>query len=427
MALTPSGYRPRIADRELEANLKAFGAVCIEGPKWCGKTWTALNAANSVFYVGSPNLNFQNRMLAIADPERALSGDAPHLIDEWQEAPSIWDAVRFEVDKTPGKGRFILTGSATPKVKGILHTGTGRFGALRMRTMSLFESGDSSGSVSLRGLFDKKLKSSDHVDVSLEQLVDLTVRGGWPGALDLGIDEAMKACKRYLELAVNADISAIDGIYRDSRKMSMLIRSLARNESSVASNETIRKDMLEYDDDNISITTMTEYIDILKRLFLYEEQPAFDPNMRSSVGVGKHPKRHLVDPSLSVAALNATPDMLIDDLKTYGHMFEAMCIRDLRIYTESFSGQIGHYRDRMKREIDATVKLPDGRWGAFEVKLGTNQFDDAANKLLKLKVDMESDPNAKPPSVLGIICGLSSYAYCREDGVNVIPITMLRD
>lgn len=427
MTLTHPKYRPRLIDDELKAYLDIFGAVCIEGPKWCGKTWTALNQANSALFIGDRSNNFQNKKIAENSTEVALAGDRPRLLDEWQEVPSLWDAVRFDVDMAEERGRFILTGSSTPNRKGVLHSGAGRIGTLRMHTMSLFESGDSSGKVSLRGLFDSVFAPCETGEASLKHLIDLTVRGGWPSCMEQGAESANVLLRSYLNAVVDADVSSIDGIRRDSRKMRMLIKSIARNESTVASRETLRRDMMEYDKEGISHVTAAEYMDVLRRLFILEEQPAFNPNLRSSVNVGKSPKLHLADPALSIAALEATPEKLLNDLRTYGLMFEAMCERDLRVYAQSNRGKLSHYRDSAGREIDAIVEMPDGRWGAFEIKLGTNEIDGAATKLIKMKDIIESEPNVKPPAVLGVICGLSSYAYRRDDGVYVIPILALRD
>lgn len=426
MSLTKSGYRKRIIDDQLEKYLRAFGAVCIEGPKWCGKTWTALHHANSAFYIASPENNFQNRTLAQLSPDLALPGESPRLLDEWQEVPSLWDAVRFAVDQTQERGQFILTGSATPNQKGILHSGTGRIARLQMRPMSSYESGDSNGSISLQELFSSPLQPSQAKEVTLTDLIALTLRGGWPGSIGVTADVASELPKSYLRNVVEDDIRRIDGKSRDVRKLTLLLRSLARNESTVVSNRTLQRDMLEYEEEPIGVETVAEYLNLLTRLFLIEDQIAFNPNLRSSVRVGKSAKRHFVDPSLAAAALGATSERLFHDLNTYGLLFEAMCIRDLRIYAESFGAQLFHYRDDSGREIDAVIELPDGRWGAFEIKLGANQVEDAALELLSIKKWMAEDPKAKAPDFLGVICGLSKAGYTRDDGVMVIPITALK-
>lgn len=426
MSLTKIGYRKRIIDDQLKKYLSAFGAVCIEGPKWCGKTWTALNHSNSVFYVASPANNFQNRMFAQLSPELVLSGASPRLLDEWQEVPALWDAVRFAVDQSQNRGQFILTGSATPNQKGILHSGTGRIARLQMRPMSMFESNDSNGSISLQELFSTPLKPSLANEVTLVELITLTIRGGWPDSLGLDDNVASEVPKVYLKNVVEDDIRRVDGKNRDIRKMTLLLRSLARNESTVVSNRTLQRDMLENEEEPINSETLSEYLNILNRLFIIEDQRAFNPNLRSSIRVGKSPKRHFIDPSLAAAALGATAERLLNDLNTYGFLFEAMCIRDLKIYADSFGAQLFHYRDDSGREIDAVIELPDGRWGAFEIKLGANQIDEAAQELLAIQKIMIEDPNAKAPELLGVICGLSKFGYTREDGVMVIPITALK-
>lgn len=422
--LTPNNYKERLIDNKIEEYMSSFGAVCVEGPKWCGKTWTSLNHAKSVSYIGSPANNFQNRVMAELSPELVLQGELPRLIDEWQEVPAIWDAVRFEVDKEIGKGKYILTGSSTPKRKGILHSGAGRIGRIRMKTMSLYETGDSSGSISLKGLFEEKLQPVATGDVKLEDLIYFVVRGGWPGNLGIDISLAKNLPIEYLKAVVEDDMYSTDGVKRDSRKVRSLIHSLGRNESTIASNSTLRKDMAFYDEMEIDANTVAEYLDVFNRLFLLDEQLAFAPNLRSSRRVLKSPKRHFTDVSLTVAALEATPEMLLGDLHTFGFLFEALCEHDLRLYAEANGGQLFHYRDEKDNEIDAVVELPDGRWGAFEIKLGANQIDAAAKELLKMKDIMEKE--GKAPEILCVVCGMTNIAYTRADGVLVVPITALR-
>ncbi len=426
MSLTKNGYRTRIIDAVIKDHLQAFGAVCLEGPKWCGKTWTALNHANSVFFVANPENNFQNRIMAQLSPDLALPGEYPRLLDEWQEVPALWDAVRFAVDQTNVKGQFILTGSATLNHKGILHSGTGRISRLFMRPMALYESGDSDGKVSLQGLFTEPLHAVATQTSSLKKLIDLTVRGGWPASLGLDVQSASLLPKAYLRNVIEEDVYRVDGVKRESRKLQLLLRSLARNESTIVSNRTLVNDIYEDDAESIDVDTVSDYLNVFQRLFILDDQRAFNPNLRSSVRVGKSAKRHFIDPSLAIAALDASPERLINDLHTYGFLFESLCIRDLRVYAESVGGQLFHYRDHSGREIDAVVEWPDGRWGAFEIKLGANQVDEAANTLLAIKKFMTEDPKAKPPEVLCVICGLTNYAYTREDGVMVVPVTSLK-
>lgn len=427
MSLKKEGYLPRLADKQLDILLRGFGAVCIEGPKWCGKTWAGLNRANSAVFIASPENNFQNRELARLSPELILDGKPPRLIDEWQEVPAIWDAVRFAVDQDSGRGRFIMTGSSTPATEGYVHSGAGRIARLRLQTMSLFESGESSGAVSLKALFSDGLSAVKNKKTSLEELIAITIRGGWPGSIGMDINAAKEIPKQYLDSVVEKDMLSVGGNRRDTDKFRRLMRSLARNESTVVSYRTLKNDMVESEGESIDANTIATYLEILERLFMIENQPAFNPNMRSAVRVGKSAKRHFTDPSLAIAALGATPEMLFNDLNTFGFLFEALCERDLRIYGQSIGGKLFHYRDGKGREIDAIIELEDGRWGAFEIKLGTYQIDDAASKLIKLKQEMEDDPKARPPEILCVICGLSEYAYKREDGVFVVPITALRD
>lgn len=422
--LTPDTYKKRIVDEKIDEYMKIFGAVCVEGPKWCGKTWTSLNHAVSVSYIASPENNFQNRLLAEMSPDLVLKGDLPRLIDEWQEVPPIWDAVRFEVDKDGKKGKYILTGSSTPKRKGILHSGAGRIGRIKMRTMSLYETGDSSGKVSLKELFETRLEPVLTGDVKLENLIYYVVRGGWPGNIGVDIQIARNLPREYLKAVVEDDMYNTDGIKRDSRKVWSLIHSLGRNESTLVANTVLRKDIMAYDGVEISPDTIADYLDVFKRLFLLEEQPAYAPSLRSSRRVLKTPKRHFVDVSLAVAALEATPEMLLGDLHTFGFLFEALCEHDLAIYAEANGGQLFHYRDHNDKEIDAVIEMPDGTWGAFEIKLGANQIDAAAKELLRMKKIMEAE--GKAPNLLAVICGMTNAAYTREDGVVVLPITALK-
>ena len=422
MTLTPDGYRPRIMDPMLERKLRVFGAVSIEGPKWCGKTWTAENHAESEIKLADSRGPLTNREYVLADVHRALEGGSPHLIDEWQEVPQIWDSVRSDLDGHPGHGRYILTGSSVPRRESYVHSGTGRIATLKMRTMTLFETGDSDGSVSLKDLMQGRLEMSEKRDVELEQLVDYVVRGGWPAALAVEPEDYGLIPEEYIRSAIT-DACRLDGKQRDREKMMMLFRSLSRNESTVVSNEVVKKDMRSYDDETISNDTYYEYVDCLDRIHLIEDTPSYKPNFRSSVRVGKKPKRHLTDVSLAVAALGLNREKLMGDLNTFGFMFEALCEHDLQIYAESSGGSLYHYRDDADREVDAIVEAEDGSWGAFEVKLGAGQIDDAAKHLLKMRDLFESKGSA--PGVLCVLSGLSSWAYQRSDGVFVVPITSL--
>lgn len=425
--MTQTEYLPRLIDQQVETYLQTFGAVCIEGPKWCGKTWTSAHHSKSAIYIGDPAGNFQNRQLAELSPELVLEGDTPRLIDEWQEVPPLWDAVRYKVDQTSVRGQFILTGSATPNHKGILHSGAGRIGRLRMRPMTLYENGGSSGQVSLEALCQGKLTPVMTGEVSLETLVDAVVRGGWPGSLGLSLAQAALLPLEYLHAIINDDVYRIDGIKRDTAKMRLLLRSLARNESTTATNRTLVRDIKAVDDADIDANTVASYLDIFRRLFLIDDQPPFVANIRSSVRLKQAEKRHLCDPSLACALLGATPASLIGDLETLGFLFEALCERDLRIYAESFGGQLYHYQDYKGQKVDAVIERPDGQWCAIEIKLGAGQIDAAAANLLKLRAQIADEPQGKPPVVCAVVCGMANAAYKRPDGVFVVPLTALKN
>ena len=419
-------YLPRVVDDELDLRLDAFGATLIVGPKWCGKTWTSSYHSNSEFLVGNPDNNFQNRALAEMSPALVLEGETPRLIDEWQEVPPLWDAVRYTVDQRGQKGQFILTGSATPKRKGVLHSGAGRIGKLRMRPMSVYESGDSSGKVSLQELCEGKLTPAITGEVDLRTLARLTVRGGWPGNLDIADADISLLPGEYLDAVIDDDVNRVDETRRDSRKVRLLLRSLARNESTTATNRTLKNDIKEIDDEDIDVETVATYLDIFNRLFLTDNQPSFSAKLRSSVRVKQAEKRHFCDPSLACALLNATPEKLIGDLETFGFLFESLCERDLKIYAESFGASLYHYQDYAGNEIDAVIELQDGGWCGIEIKLGANKIEEAAANLLHIRDEVVKD-GSKAPSALIVLCGLSHAAYQRPDGVYVIPLTALKN
>lgn len=419
-------YRPRLIDSRIEESLKVFGALCIEGPKWCGKTWSSRHHAESSFYLGDPQGGFQNRALAELNPSLVLQGSQPRLLDEWQEVPSLWDAVRHQVDQTRQKGQFILTGSATPPQKGVMHSGAGRIASLRMRPMSLYESGDSSGGVSLKALFSGEFQDQMIPPPELHQILEFIVRGGWPGSLGLNLKQAAMVPREYLNAIVHHDLFRLDGGRRDTGKMKLLLQSLARNESTTASQKRLRDDIRERDDQEIDGNTVSTYLDLFSRLFLTDNQPPFAPAVRSRLRVKQSEKRHFCDPSLAAALLNVGVPQLMGDLKTAGFLFEALCERDLNIYAEAMGGRLFHYQDYANNEIDAVVQQEDGSWGAFEIKLGAHQVDGAAEHLVKLQKRMENpdEPNSAP-KVLCVLTGLSHAAYRRADGVYVIPITAL--
>ena len=426
MTLTPKNYRPRIIDEELEKNLKIFGAISIEGPKWCGKTWTALNHSNSVAFLNNTADNFREKHLAEMDVNLILDKEKPELIDEWQEVPAIWDAVRFKCDQDKEKGKYILTGSATPVSDKIHHSGAGRICKMKMYTMSLFESGDSTGDVSLQKLFKNNVENKLVNKVELKRLADLIVRGGWPESIEMSAEEATKITRSYLEAVLEKDIVEIDGIKRDKNKMEMLLRSLARNESTVSGNNVLIKDIdnnVTEEELNVSRNTVTDYLDVLYRLHLIENQKSFMYKIRSRSNVGKNPKRHFTDPSLGCAALNITSEKLMNDLKTFGLYFEALCERDLRIYAESIGAKLYHYRDNNTGlEIDSIIEISDGEYGAIEIKLGANKEEEAAASLKKFY-----DLAEIKPKFMCIICGLYNAVVRRPDGIYVLPITALKN
>lgn len=425
MGLTKKGYKERLIDKEIEENLKIFGAISIEGPKWCGKTWTALNHSNSAVFLNNTEDNFREKHLAEMDVNLVLDKEQPETIDEWQEVPAIWDAVRFKCDQDKEKGKYILTGSVTPVSDKIHHSGAGRICKMKMYTMSLYESGDSSGEVSLRDLFTDTVKNKLVNKVELKKLAELIVRGGWPEAVNLSIAGAMKITKSYIEAVLDKDIVEIDGVKRDKSKMEMLLRSLARNESTISTNNVLIKDISDNvteEELNVSRNTVTDYLNVLNRLHLIENQNSFMYKIRSRSNVGKNPKRHFTDPSLGCAVLNITPEKLMNDLETFGFYFESLCERDLRIYAESLGAKLYHYRESdTGLEVDAIIEIADGEYGAIEIKLGSNQEEEAATNLKRFyeMADVK-------PKFMCIICGLYNAVVKRTDGIYVIPITALK-
>lgn len=420
-------YKARIMDEQVQKYLDTFGAVCIEGPKWCGKTWISSYHAKSEFLIADSSENFQNRRLAEMAPAMVLEGETPRLIDEWQEVDAIWDAVRYVVDRRGKTGQFILTGSSTPKRReNRVHSGAGRIGKLRMRTMSLYESGDSSGKVSLKDLCEGKIDTGLTGEVKLGDIARYIVRGGFPGTIGLPAENAQLIAESYIETILNDDAQRIDGKKYDIDKMRLLLRSLARNESTTATKKKLASDIKDVDNDSVDYDSVTAYLDVFERLFLLDNQMPFASNIRSSVRVKQAEKRHFCDPSLACALLKATPERLINDLETFGFLFEALSERDLRIYAESFGAQLFHYQDYAGKEVDAVVELKDGRWCAFEIKLGANQIDKAAENLIEIRNKIVEE-GGKAPSVLCVLCGLSNAAYVRPDGVFVVPVTALKN
>lgn len=420
--------------------MRIAGGVSIEGPKWCGKTWSALAHSESAFFLEDRNrYGVLNREEALLDLNVALVGEHPRLIDEWQDIPALWDAARSEIDKDAGKGKFVLTGSSTSRKNKPLHSGAGRIVRIRMRTMSLYESGDSDGSVSLNRIMNDQEIGFIRKDITLAQLVDYTVGGGWPGIAGLAPDEKSVMVRAYYDTVLQ-DASTYDGTNRNKENLALVLKSLARNEGTLASARKICNDTgipLEKDgrlllgDDTpagneaLSYGTVTDYIDVLDRMYLIENQPAFDPNLKSSARVGKVAKRHLADPALAAVVLGATKERLMSDLKTLGCLFESLVERDLDVYARTFGAKLYHYRDSYGREVDAVIEMPDGRWGAFEIKLGTNQVNAAADNLLKFRDSMANQGAERVPAILGVICGHIGHSYRRPDGVYVVSVTSL--
>lgn len=423
MTLTEKEYKKRIIDNTIADNLKLFGAISIEGPKWSGKTWTGLNHANSVFYVADPDGNYANRALAELSPTSALEGKAPHLIDEWQTVPSIWDAVRYSVDRSTSNGQYLLTDSSVIDFTKVVHSGVGRIASIRMRTMSLYESGDSCGKISLKKLFEGHKYKPVKSDMTFDSIIEISLRGGFPGSIDMNWKQGVNVATRYIDRTVQSDISMVAEEKIDPGKIMATIKSLARNNSTLVSSTTIAKDIVE-NDESVNKDSILKYIKLLKKIYFLEEIPGWATGMRSRQRLLKSPKRFLADPSLTCAALNATPEKLKRDLNTYGFIFESMCLRDLLIYAEANDGKVFHYRDKSELEADAIIEMNDGKWGAFEIKLGMNQVDSASASLIELKDKMIAD-DLPPPAILAVIVGVSGFFHQRDDGVYVIPIDCL--
>ena len=419
-------YLKRIADRVLQERLAASGAVLIEGPKWCGKTRTALENSKSHLFMQDPDKAISYLKAADTKPSLLLKGDTPRLLDEWQTAPVLWDAVRFMVDQRGKSGQFILTGSAVPKDNVVQHTGTGRISRLLMRPMSLYESMESNGSVSLKALFDGETEIDNFSTLTIEQIAFAIVRGGWPASIGKSEKIALRHAIDYVEAIINADISRVDGIEKNPVRVRALLRSLSRNISTLATIRTIHDDIAMGDaEESISEKTISQYLRALDRIFVTENLPAWNPALRSKTAIRTSPKRQFVDPSIAAAVMRLTPSRLLEDFNYFGFLFESLCDRDLRIYAEAIDGQVFHYRDASGLEADAVIALNDGRWAAVEVKLGSKEIEDAAVHLLELKNKVNTE-KMREPSFLMILTG-TEIAYRREDGVYVVPLGCLKD
>ena len=420
-------YYQRVSDKVLLEHLESKGAVLIEGAKWCGKTTSAKHIAKSVIEMDRPDMTAQYQQMARINPSNLLEGKVPHLIDEWQIATNIWNAVRYEVDRRGEFGQFILTGSSVPAaLDESMHTGTGRIVRMQMRPMSLFESKDSTGQVSLMDLFNKKdISTVDNH--SIDEIAFLICRGGWPAALNHSKKVALKQAFDYYDAVVNDDISRVDRVKRDSERTKRILKSYARNVATQASLETIRSDVISNDVETFDKEALYGYLNALKRIFVIEDSPAWNPNLRSKTAIRTSDTRYFVDPSIAVAALGLGPTDLVNNLELMGLIFENLCVRDLRIYADALDGSVYHYRDKTGLECDAVIHLRNGSYGLVEVKLGGDQsINEGAESLLKLtsKIDTEK---MKKPAFLMVLCGVAPFAYKREDGVFVVPITCLKD
>ena len=417
-------YLPRISDELLVSKLRHSGAVLVTGPKWCGKTSTALMASGSVIYMQDPDKSAAYMTAADTKPSLLLEGEVPHLIDEWQMAPILWDAVRFAVDQRQDMGQFILTGSAVPADGVTMHTGTGRIARLAMRTMSLYESGESNGSVSLHDLFAGKEPVLEQSSLTIEQIAFAICRGGWPASVRMKGADALELSHNYVDAIIHQDVSRVDSVERNPKRVQLLLRSLARNVATMATNVTILKDM-EGDEKTMTAPTLDSYLNALRRIFVIEDQPAWSPSMRSKTAIRTASKRHFTDPSIATAVLRATPKSLLEDFNTFGLLFESMCTRDMRIYAQAIDGEVYHFRDKNGLEADMIVSLNDGRWAAVEVKMGNKQIDEAADHLQELARKVNEEKMGQP-SFLMVLTG-GEYAYRRDDGVLVVPIGCLKN
>ena len=424
-----SEYRPRIADQLLAESLEALGAVLVQGTKWCGKTTTSVHHANSVLYMDDQTQKAQNLALAQTNIKQLLAGATPRVIDEWELAPELWDAARFEVDhRDEHVGQFIFTGSAVPKEKDkekMFHSGAGRFDWITMRPMSLWESGDSTGDVSITDLFDGAMPEGTSF-VDLDRLAFLTCPGGWPGALTLSENAALRVSRAYIKAVVNSDINRVDDVKRDPDLMLRIIRSLARNQGEQIPYTTIRADVINNEKVQLSDDTVESYVKVLKKIFLEEDMRAWNPNLRSKTAIRTTDTRYFVDPSIATAALGLGPKDLIDDLIDFGFYFETLAVRDLRVYADALDGEVFHYRDKNGLECDAVLHRRNGSYGLIEIKIGGADNIEKGAKTLKDLASKIDTTKMKAPSFMMVVTGIGQYAYRRPDGVCVVPIGCLK-
>jgi uncharacterized protein len=418
-----NNYLPRISDKLFKDQLDSTGAVLIEGPKWCGKTMSALQMAESVVYMQDPDVGPGYFALADTQPSVLLDKKPPLLIDEWQIAPVLWDAVRFAVDRRNKPGQFILTGSVTPADNRMSHSGTGRISRVLMRPMSLYESGESNGTISLSDLFEGNAMVASQSSLTIEQIALAICRGGWPATVTSG-QTTSRVAINYLESVIQMDVNLTDGVTKDPEKVRSLIQSLARNISTLATAQTIMEDM-RVNHANISDKTLNSYFNALQRIFVIEDVRAWQPSLRSKTAIRTSNKRQFVDPSIATAALRTDAKGILNDFKTFGFLFESLCTRDMRIYAQAIDGDVFHYRDKNGLEADLIIKLRDGRWAAIEVKLGNSQLEEAAQNLLKLCRTVNTE-KMNEPAFLMVLTG-GNVAYQRPDGVLVVPVGCLKD
>lgn len=421
-------YRNRIADKIVRENLEAAGAILIQGPKWCGKTTTAEQLAASKLYMNDPDEMEENLMMSTTAVHRLLAGSTPRLIDEWQLAPQLWDAIRFEIDhREQHTGQFILTGSAVPPDRSKMkHSGTGRFTWFTMRTMSLWESGESTGEVSLSSLFAGDEPQGGEKKMEIETLAYLICRGGWPGTLDLSEKAALRQAFNYVDAIAQSDMSRVDGVTRDASSIMRLLRSYARHQGGQATVRSLQADMIS-NDVGMSEGTIHSYLQALRMIFVIEDMPAWNPNMRSKTAIRTSDTRYFSDPSIATAALGIGPDDLLHDLKTMGLLFETMAVRDLRVFAGSLDGQVYHFRDKNGLECDAVIHLRNGKYGLVEIKLGGEKLiNEGASNLCTLEKKIDTE-RMNAPSFKMVLVGVGRYAYRRDDDVLVVPIGCLKD
>lgn len=424
------GYKHRIMDGLLAKKLQAKGAVLIEGPKWCGKTTTAEEVAASKVLLARTDVKEHFKNLLAIDTDTALSGDVPMLIDEWQTVPKLWDAVRYTVDHRRKMGQFILTGSAVPdkEAEGEReHSGTGRFAWLTMRPMSLFESGESNGSVSLAGLFTAPEKILERNALKLQDIAFLICRGGWPMAVGLPEEAALEQAFDYYDAVTKEDVTKVDGVKRASERVQRLMRAYARHQGTQASVATLREDLKNNDTATLDENTIMSYLEALRKIFVVEDMPAWNPNLRSKTAIRSSDTRYFVDPSIATAALGMGPADLMNDLNTMGFFFEALCVRDLRVFAEALNGKVYHYRDKNGLECDAVVHLRNGQYGLIEIKLGGQSLINESSVTLNALAAQIDTSRMKVPAFKMILTATGEYAYRRpEDGIYVVPIGCLK-